>query len=212
MNCKKQVMNRILCALWGLLLVIGCKQKPAETATVDSVHMAEQLTKEDTTLINTQGVREWINKTLQTKSAQTRHIELEEHWQGEPAYTSAFEPTKQFYADYATMLRWSPDSSRIVDIGSYGTVLVKDENGNTTIEAGEPDTELALLNPATKTRKRLMFVGPSSQILDAKWLNNNEVSVIGTFDTTGNGNNDTLLWMINIKTDLFRLYNVKSHR
>jgi hypothetical protein len=54
-----------------------------------------------------------------------------------------------------------------------------------------------------------MFVGPSSQILDAKWINKHEAVIIGTFDKTGAGNLDTLLWMIDVKDKYFRLYNVK---
>lgn len=205
-------MRNIKWLLYSCLLLISCNRAPSNEKQADSIHVANEISREDSNRIFTNDVKDWMQEKLARDTLSRQNFVLEEHWQEQPAEATSFDANTQFIKDYNSVLRWSPDSNYIIDIGSYGTVLTKDSKGNTVIEAGEPDTELALIEPAKKLRKRLMFVGPSSAIIDAKWIDNKQVAVIGTFDSTGNGTNDTLLWMIDVQKDFFRLYNVKSHR
>ncbi len=195
-----------------LLIVpsFGCNNKQPDHELTDSAAVAAKNAKEDSTVMSTQGVTEWVQETMKSKTS-TPKLTWEEQWKGDDLIQSPFSPESDFYTIYKSVLRWSPDSNYILDIGSYGAVVTSDRFGNSALEQGEPDTELALIEPKTQQRTRLMFVGPSSNILDAKWMSNNKAMVIGTFDKTGNHDNDTLVWVIDVTDKLFRLYNVKSH-
>lgn len=195
-----------------ILATNACRSEQKEQQiNRDSIAIMPDGEKEDSTLVTTSGIYEWLGETLKKPAISTK-ITLEETWNEDSLMVSPLSIEPGFYDDYRQVLRWSPDSQYVIDFGSYGMIATRDANGKVTLEAGEPDTELALLEPATRQRTRLMFVGPSSQVIDATWINNNEAIVVGTFDKTGDNNLDTLMWKINVREKLFRLYNVKSHR
>jgi len=151
-------------------------------------------------------ISSWLDSTFETNVS--RKFVLEDFSTNDSLLSETSPVNETFTNNYASVLRWSPDSLNILDLGSYGSVLVKNKAGSYTVEAGEPDTEVALLDLTKNVRRRLLMVGPSSTITNGKWLNNDELVVTGTFNKTGNGENDTLMWMINIKDNSFRLYNV----
>ncbi|WP_207491904.1 hypothetical protein [Aridibaculum aurantiacum] len=194
-----------------IALAVSCKNKPATEPKADTATAATNIYQEDSTLIVSAGINDWMQQTLKAADLPAK-MKLEEFWKDDSLMVSPFTPSNEFYSDYAPVLRWSADSNYIIDIGSYGTVVTKNAQGKTQLEAGSPDSELALIEPKKQERTRLMFVGPSSEIINAKWIDSRQALVIGTFDKTGNDNHDTLLWMIDVKDKFFRLYNIKSHR
>ena len=211
--------RRIMKIAWILLLamvVYSCRNKSEseeknETTKIDSTSTMQKVLEADTLALNAEGVKEWIQQTLKDSAVSTK-MSLEEYWKEDSLVVTPFEGGQTFFNDYKSVLRWSPDSTYVIDIGSYGSVLTKDNRGKPIVEAGEPDSELALIEPRKQQRTRLMFVGPSSNILGARWIDNEQAMVVGTFDRTGNNNYDTLVWMIDVSDKIFRLYNVKSHR
>ena len=40
-----------------------------------------------------------------------------------------FQPEPGYYTDYAKVLRWAPDSSFLLDFGSYGSIPIKGKDG-----------------------------------------------------------------------------------
>lgn len=87
-----------------------------------------------------------------------------------------FEQFKPFFV-------YSPDSSQVVDLVSYGNFLHKGKNGKVVLEAGEPDTEVAIVNVQTKKRERILFAGPSTVVKEAVWINDHTVLIAGgTYD------------------------------
>ena len=201
---------RLIIFLVAMLFIIGCNNKTTEVELIDSTDYVNEIITEDSSVLLTKGVQDWVGSIL--KKPVSPAITFEEFWKDETLIETPFTAENDFYKNYSSLLRWSPDSNYILDIGTYGTVLTTDAYGNPGIESGEPDSELALIEPGKNTRTRLMFVGPSSEILDAKWVDNKKAIVVGTFDTTGNKTYDTLVWVINVKDKIFRLYNVKIHR
>jgi hypothetical protein len=78
---------------------------------------------------------------------------------------------------------YSPDSSQVVDMVSYGNFLHIGRNGKVVLEAGEPDTEVAVVNVQTKKRERILFAGPSTVVKQAVWLDDHTVLIAGgTYD------------------------------
>jgi len=87
-----------------------------------------------------------------------------------------FEQFRQFFV-------YSPDSSQVIDMVSYGNFLHKGTNGNVVLESGEPDTEVAIVNVQTKKRERILFTGPSTVVKQAVWVNDHTVLIAGgTYD------------------------------
>lgn len=87
-----------------------------------------------------------------------------------------FEQFKPFFV-------YSPDSSQVVDMVSYGNFLHRGKNGKVVLEAGEPDTEVAIVNVQTKNRERILFAGPSTVVKQAVWINDHTVLIAGgTYD------------------------------
>jgi hypothetical protein len=165
------------------------------------------MSSEDSSSIFSNVFSQWIDSTLNVKSANQK-LAVEERWVDDSLKAEPFAPGSHFYTTYAAFLRWSPDSSNILDIGSYGMVPVKDKSGNIQLEGGEPDTEVALISHPRQERTRLLFVGPSATIIDGRWLSNTEAVIVGTFSNPGK--TDTLMWMIDFQEKLFRLYNFNS--
>jgi hypothetical protein len=87
-----------------------------------------------------------------------------------------FEQFKPFFV-------YSPDSSQVVDLVSYGNFLHKGKNGKVVLEAGEPDTEVAIVDVQTKERERILFAGPSTVVKQAVWIDDHTVLIAGgTYD------------------------------
>lgn len=104
-----------------------------------------------------------------------------------------FQPDHQYYKDYATVLRFSPDSSYILDFGSYGSIPVKGKSGRTSLEGGEPDTKIMVGIPKEHKEWQVMFAGPGTAILDATWKNDHQFMVLYANQQEGNHVDTTLI-------------------
>ena len=197
-------MNKIIGLLF--IIVVGCNTGETDHTQTDSLMKSEAGKSEDPSSLYSATTSDWLDSNLQPGN---KTLTLEEQWTDDSLHSEPFVLNEEFISNYHTVLKWSPDSTYILDIGSYGSIPVTDENGKTRLEGGEPDTEIALIDRKNNERTRYIFVGPSSTIIDAKWLSNNEVVVLGTFKTD-TAHADTLLWFIDRSEKLFRLYNVNT--
>lgn len=89
-----------------------------------------------------------------------------------------FNPDNKYYEQYASVLRFSADSSYILDFGSYGSIPVKNKAGRTSLEGGEPDTKIMVGIPGQHKEWQVMFAGPGTVILDAKWKNDHQFMLL----------------------------------
>lgn len=121
----------------------------------------------------------------------------------------AFQPDQQFYSDYASVLRWSPDSSYLLDFGSYGQIPVKGKEGRSSLEGGEPDTKIMVATPAAHKQWLVMFAGPGTSILDAKWKNNHQFMLLYAFDQD-NHHMDTTLVMGDMLTKTLHWFHLND--
>mgnify|MGYP003576390971 CR=1 FL=1 len=83
------------------------------------------------------------------------------------------------FEEFRPYFVYSPDSSQVVDMVSYGNFLHKGKNGKVVLEAGEPDTEVAIVDVQTKKRERILFTGPSTIVKEAVWINDHTVLIAG---------------------------------
>lgn len=114
----------------------------------------------------------------------------------------SFDKNAAFYKTYSKVLNWSPDKKMILDLGSDN--LVNDDNGD--LEEGDPETQLTIINPENKQRRQLMYLGPSANILSAKWLTNTQVAILGTFPSKNPNVDDTILHIIDVQKNYVRDY------
>jgi hypothetical protein len=182
------------------------KKEKENAVEKDSLQTVNNIVSEDSAIVFRNNGDNWIGESIQKTGLNWNKFHLEEFWSEDSLQEKSFEPSREFYEEYAQVLRWSPDSTYVLDIGSYGSVKVKDKNGKTLIEAGEPDTEVSMLYPKTKGKARLLFFGPGTVIMDGRWLDNSQVAVLGMYDEKGNHYPDTLLWIISAKDKFFRKY------
>ena len=186
--------------LLSVIVLASCSNKRQEK----NVDTTSSLT-EDSASIFSNAVTTWIDSNLHTSSST---LTLEERWQDDSVHKESYQVPEDFVKNYSPLLRWSPDSN-LLDIGSYGSAVVPDKKGQAHLEQGEPDTEVALVDMKHNQRTRLLYVGPSAEILDGFWLNNSELMILSTFKSDG-GVTDTLSWKIDLQENIFILYNVKA--
>ena len=209
---KRMIMKRWWIIIGGVFLfACGNNKKDVEPTTLDTLNQAAIIKKQDSVLTN-EVAKEWLKGELRVPMVRWSNLELENFWDDETLAEQPFTLTKEFLKNYSSVLRWAPDSSAILDIGSYGSVVVEKENGTTVLEGGEPDTEISVIFPQTNKKARLLFAGPASYIINATWLSNAEAIIAGTFNAEGNQQRDTLLWLVDVQQKRFRLYNYKQQR
>lgn len=196
-----------------IAFAIACNNDSTQQADVyDSVETVLHVKSADSLLVSEGRVSAWLNKNLAVENIKWTNLQLENFWNEDSLELQPFTPEPDFYKDYSTVLHYSADSSYILDVGSYGMIPIKDKKGNTTLEAGEPDTEISVIFTKEGKKARLLFAGPSSYIIDGQWLDTSQAMIVGTFDNENNQGKDTLVWIIDVKDQFFRLYNFKAVR
>jgi hypothetical protein len=73
-------------------------------------------------------------------------------------------------------IRYSPDSSRYVDLNLYGEIVVT--KGDTQFLSG-PDQTVLLVDPARRTTARLQFHGTAGRTEEAVWLDDSTLALAG---------------------------------
>lgn len=126
---------------------------------------------------------------------------------GEMEIKDSLAPTKidtGHLAPYKPYLVYNSDSSRAIDLVSYSYVISK-KNGKTVIEHGGPDTEVALLDLGNNTRKRILFLGSSGTVLQAKWENDTAIAIAGAQEVE-EGKIRPSVWRYDLATGTMELY------
>ncbi len=173
----------------------------------DSLQLARDIDSADLISVFKNKTNIWLTRTLDNKQMKWDNFHLDDFWRDDSLKESAFTPAKNFYTDYAMYLKWSPDSAYIFDMGSYGVTVSKDKAGNTSIESGDIDNEVSLVDTKANTKTKLLFFGPSISPVNAHWADSSKVALIGLSDTSLNHNHiDTILWLINVKEKFFSKY------
>ena len=177
----------------------------------DSLQLVHDIDSADYAYLFKNQVNIWISKALNNPSLKWTDFTLADFREDDDIKETSGELTKKLLDDYNMFLRWNPDSTYVLDFGSYGAVIDKDKNGQKYIHDGEIDNEIRLYNKPKKTTSRLVFDGPGAHTWDARWADGEQVAILGTFDTTNGRHADTTLWLVNVKTNFFRKYNYTKH-
>jgi hypothetical protein len=101
-----------------------------------------------------------------------------------------------------TMMAWSPDRSRFLDLWSYNHIMDTMQDGSIRITGGGPEQIVALGDLQRGQRHVLMFNGTGQIAESADWLDN-ETFVIGLMlvdETTGERTPDIMLFSLKDST------------
>jgi hypothetical protein len=169
----------------------------AESPTIDTAFTTETI---DT--FNTSGFSTYAKQ--HAKEFDWSRFRMTNTWSDDSLITSPFHPDKTYYAAYGRFLKYSPDSSRFIDLDSYNIDIKKDKTGHWTGHEIGPDTEVSLINKKTGKKTRLIFFGPGNSIEDGLWLDNDNLVLMGIkeHDST----KTAAVWRFNVPTNTFYLY------
>ncbi len=110
-----------------------------------------------------------------------------------------------FYTSYGPVLVYNPDSSAFADIYSY-SLIIENKNGKRTARRGEPDSEVAVVNPNTGIRTRYLFCGPACVFELALWVDHQNLAIMGLTDDDGDEIFRPAVWVINTRLNEIRQY------
>lgn len=189
-------------------MMFACNSGKDENFATDSSD-GEVISETDSLLNTESAITEFKLITAQPEPSKDK-IQAVEEWTENNVIRSTFTPSQRFYSDYASVIRFSPDSSKILDFGSYGNMVTKNEKGQTLLEGGDPDSEVSIIDLKTNTKTRLFYTGPSGIIKSGTWLNNRTVMFSGYFDENNSGKTDTLFWMVNVDSMHFQKFRYKQ--
>lgn len=196
-------MKRLSNIILLMSILISCRDnqdKKAPVAVTDS---------SATTVENVDTVLEQETFTFFTKPTIKQSIapyRMVNSWKEDSLLTSRFNPAPDYYKKYGALLRYSPDSSRFVDLGSYNVEVTIDRKGAYKYDELGPDTEVSLVEPSKMTRQRLMFLGPGSSIDDAGWVDNETIVLAGKQENATGDTSRNVIWKFHLPTQTFYEY------
>jgi len=168
-----------------------------ESSTIDTAFATETI---DT--FNTSGFSTYAKQ--HAKEFDWSKFRMTNTWSDDSLVTSSFHPDKTYYAAYGRFLKYSPDSSRFIDLDSYNIDIKKDKNGHWVGHEIGPDTEVSLVNKKTGKKTRLIFFGPNNSIEDGLWLDNDNLVLMGIRQS--DSTKSAAVWRFNVPTNTFYLY------
>ena len=118
--------------------------------------------------------------------------------------TSQITESQDYYAQFQPFIRKSPDSLHLIDFGSYNHIVVKDKEGQTKLEGGEPDSKVEVLDLKAGLKWQILYGGPGLHIMDAKWKDKKHFMVL--FSNEQNSGVDTVLLTGDIDSKTLRWY------
>jgi hypothetical protein len=180
-------------------------ETPAQHVS-DSLKLAQAIDSADYNILFKNKTNIWLYKMLMNKQNKWANFKLVDFWHKDSLTRYDYQRDTDFYEAYAMFLKWSPDSTYILDHGSYGVEMGKDKKGKYYVKSNDFEKEIDLINNKTKTTGRLLFFGPSTSALSAHWLDSTQVALLGVDNSENSKHSDTLLWIYNIKDKLFRKY------
>lgn len=128
------------------------------------------------------------------------------YWKEEFVVKAPFTPEKNYYETYGQFLKYSPDSSRFIDLDSYNIDIQKNKTGQLIGTDDGPDTEVSFVDLNKKQRMRLVFLGPGNSVEDAAWLDNNNLVLIGFQENVEATAINAVVWKFDLSTNMVYLY------
>jgi hypothetical protein len=179
-------MKSIL-ALMFLLPLMACNSG-ADHTTYDSATAVQPDTSTTFTPIDsssefldtfTSNLKPWLEQSLKKPDARLEDFKYADNWVEDSLIIRRQNLDRDFLKSYESVLVYSPDHQKVIDMGTYGTIINKNKNEQDHIQSGEPDTEIAVIDLPSKERRRIFFSGPGTNIEKGFWMNDSTVLLAG---------------------------------
>jgi len=203
----------------GITLLAACgsggdKQAAQDTTTTNTPDSVVTYSPVDTSseFIQTysSNLQPWLERTRQQHELRLDQFRYVDNWVEDSLIVSPANLSPSFYKSFKQVLIFSPDSSKVLDLGSYGAVLEKNNSGKNNIIQGEPDSEIAVLDRLTRQKRRIFFFGPGTSIQQGFWMNDSTIVLAGK---TEDQNKETpVIWTVKLEKDgnLYTRYEPKA--
>ena len=181
-------MKRVI-LLSTIVILTACNSGADKSAVADStdLHPADTVTTytgvdSSVEFLDTfsNNIVPWLQQTTKSNTANLRGLEYAENWVEDSLIVSKQDVTKDFLKTYETVIVYSPDKSKILDLGSYG----------------DADTEVAVIDITAKERRRILFFGPGTSADHGYWMNDSTVLVTGL--RTEQNASIPMIWKIDV--------------
>lgn len=126
-------------------------------------------------------------------------------------YSTTADLSPEYFDLYGKLLVYNDDSSLFIDPFSYSLIIEKDKGGKLYAREGEVDNEVAIINPKTNTRTRLLFCGPSCQVQKVFWYNDDVVCIMGLSSEYTDEYFTPMVWFVNIHNGMTIPYEYSSN-
>jgi hypothetical protein len=204
----------LLLAVIGFL--VACNNNTDKQAEPVISESTDAVSGENATSLNDREV-EFINGTDFSKYAREHSPEIKwsnfnlaRFWKEELRVKTDFKPDSNFMDTYGKLLKYSPDSSKFIDLDSYNISIHKDKQGRLIGNEAGPDTEVSLVDLVSLKKMRLVFVGPGSSVEDAGWLDNNNFILIGFQENEAASGTEAVIWHFDLEQQLVKQYELND--
>jgi len=182
------------------------KQDNDEVTTTDSLSekTGNELSENTITILDNSPIYSFAK--AKSTGFDWKSFQLTKFWKEDSMFTRPFQPEKNFFENYGAFLRYSPDSSKFIDLDSYNLEIEKNSKGQYVASAQGPDTEVSLVDLNKGQKIRLVFLGPGSMVEDARWIDNENLIIIGAEEETDKAEPTASIYTFNIPSRRFEVY------
>ncbi len=196
---------RILIPFAILVILLSCNSSTDKTTNTDTISSALPDTSTVYTPVDSStefldtfsaNLQPWLEQSVKNPQVRLKDFKYAENWVEDSLITNTQNLDREFLKTYQSVLVYSPNEKKVLDLGSYGTVARTNEKGEVSIEEGDADIEVAVVDLPSKKRRRIFFSGPGSLIEKGFWMNDSTVILAGK--RHAENAEIPMLWMITL--------------
>jgi hypothetical protein len=209
-----------------MIFAMSCKDNPDKEADDTEIADADSLDIEKVDTVLSNETISFFNQSGFSEFAKSKSPQFDwskfrmtDSWQDDSLTVVDFKPAANYFDTYKTLLKYSPDSTRFLDLDSYNIAIDKDKNGRLSGNESGPDTEISMVNVRSNKKTRLLFSGPGSSVEDGSWIDNDNVVLMGFQETapasnaapaqasgSNTGGKVPVIWRYNLTTSTYYIY------
>lgn len=210
------ICKHLLPVIAVLLFVVACQSDGEEQAleppvTTDSVVVDSSISETIDTVL-TQNMISFFQQSGTTKKI--REVEsgfdfgrfrMVNTWKEDTVLSQPFTITPSYLKGQGNLLKYSPDSSYLLDLDSYAIELNASKQKEAVKMRG-PDTEVSLIDIERKNKTRLLFMGPAGSVEEGGWIDNDNILLLGMEERSNDSTRIPVIWKYHVPTKTFYLY------
>lgn len=210
-------MKKVILLYFGVVIVlIACnsnadQQADEMNANEDSLTVDKQddaLPAKNLAIINETGFSKYAR--LSIPQLNWSKFTITKFWKEDFQNKTAFASEKNYFDSYGQFLKYSPDSSKFIDLDSYNVSITKNKKGQLIGDSQEPETEVSLIDLKKKEKMQLVFLGPGNSVEDAAWIDNDNLILIGYLENDTASGINAAIWQFNLSTKNVNLYELSD--